>query len=104
MIPPADASDPTYPTNGSEYFTHDEEMITRGSIISGPAKLRRDSEAVVPFTNLFITDRALIWDKMVAIFQVSNAWTYLKPAKKHHDGRMGYNLIYNHYLGPRNIK
>ena len=104
MIPPDTTSGPTQRANGSEYFTHDEEIIARGLILSGPVELGIDPEAVVPFTNLFITDRALISDKMVAIFQVSNAWTYLKPAKKHHDGRMGYNLIYNHYLGPRNIK
>ena len=27
----------------------------------------------------------------------------MKPAKKHRDGRMGYNLIYNHYQGLSNI-
>ena len=40
---------------------------------------------------------------MVEIFQRSNAWTYLKQSKKHHDGRMGYKLIYNHFLVPSNI-
>ena len=39
---------------------------------------------------------------MVAIFQALDAWTYLKPSKKHRDGIMGYKLIYNHYLGPSN--
>ena len=52
---------------------------------------------------MFITDRELIWDNMVATFQVSGAWKYLMPSRKHCDGRMGYNLIYNHYLGPSNI-
>ena len=40
MIPPVAASDPTYRDNGSEYFTHDEVMIDRGSIISGPITYR----------------------------------------------------------------
>ena len=78
-------------------------MIARGLILSGPAALGSDPGAVGPFTDLFITDRALIWDKMVAIFQGLDAWTYLKPANKNHDGTMGYKLIYNHHLGPRNI-
>ena len=103
MIAPVASNDPTYRANGSEYFTHDKEMIACGLIISGPAALGSDPDVVGPLTNLFITNRALIWYKMVAIFQGSGVWTYLKPAKKHHDGRMGYNLIYNHYLGPRNI-
>ena len=30
-------------------------------------------------------------------------WMYLKIAKKHFDGRMGYKLSYNHYLGPSKI-
>ena len=89
--------------NVSEYFTHYEYMIARGLILREPAALGSDPEAVGPFTNLFVTDRALIWDKMVVIFQGSDAWMYLKLAKKHCDGRMGYKLIYNHYLGTSNI-
>ena len=50
-------------------------MITQGSIISGTAVIGTTPEEIVPFTDSFITDRALIWEKMVAIFQVSNAWT-----------------------------
>ena len=78
-------------------------MIDRGSIISGPTALGSDPEAARPFTYSFITYRAPIRDKMVEIFQGLDAWTYLKPAKKNRDGRMGYKLIYNHYLGPSNI-
>ena len=89
--------------NGSTYFTDDENIIASGIILSGTAALGSDQKAVGPFSNLFITDRALIWDKIVIIFQGSDEWTYLKPAEKHCDLIMGYNLIYNHYLGPRNI-
>ena len=103
LEPPASASDPTHRANGSKYFTHDEEIIAGGSILSEPAVSGSDPEAVGPFTNSFITDRTLIWDNMVAIFQGSDAWTYLKPSKKHRDGRMGYKLIYNHYPGPSNM-
>ena len=89
MEPPSTASDPTYRANGSEYFTHDEDMIPCGPIISGPAVSGSDPEAVGPFTDSFIIDRVLVWDKMVAIFQGSDEWTYLNPDNKHHDGRMG---------------
>ena len=69
-------------------------MIARGSIISGPAVLGADPEDIGPFTDSFITDRALIWDKMVEIFQGQDAWTYLKSAKKDRGGRLGFRLIF----------
>ena len=103
MIPLVAASDPTHRTNGSDYFTHDEDMIAHGYIISGPVALGSSPEAVGPFTDSFIIDRVLIWNKMVPISQRSDVWTYLKPSKKHSDGRMSLKLIYNHYLGPSNI-
>ena len=53
----------------------------RVSILSGPAELGSDPENFGPFISSFITDRALIWYKMVAIFQGSDVWTYLKPSK-----------------------
>ena len=103
LIAPVAANDPTYRDYVSDYFTNDEEMIAQGSILSGPAVLVTDPEDIGPFIDYFITDRVLIWDKMAAIFQGSDTCTYLKPAKKHRDGRLGFRIIYNHYLGPRNI-
>ena len=103
MISPVSASDPTYRANGSEYFTHDEEMIAQGSVLSGPAVLGTDPEEIGPFTDSLITNIALIWDKMVAMFQGSDVWTCPNTAKNHRDGRLGFRIIYNHYLGPRNI-
>ena len=44
LIDPVAANDPTYRNNGIEYFTHDEEMIARGSILSGPEVLGADPE------------------------------------------------------------
>ena len=78
-------------------------MVTQRLILSGAAGIGTDPEEIGLFTNYFITDRALIWDKMVAIFQGSDAWTYIKPDKNHSDGRLGFRLIYNHYLVPSNI-
>ena len=95
LEPPAAASDPTHRTNGSNYFTHDGEMIAHVLILSGLAVYESDPESVVPFTNSLIAERALIWYKMVAVFQGSDAWTYLKLVKKHHDGSMDHKIIYN---------
>ena len=81
MEPLASASDPTHRSNDSKFFTHDEEMISCGSILSGPAVLGSDPEDFEQFTYLFITDRALICDRTVAIFWGSDSWTYLNPAK-----------------------
>ena len=96
FISPVAADDPTYRDNGSEYFTHDEEMIAQGSILSGPAVLETNPEDIGTFTNSLITYRALIWDNMVKIFQGLDAWTYIKPATKHRDGILVFRLIYNH--------
>ena len=52
--------DPTHRANNSEYFTHDEEIIARGSIISGPTVVGSDPEAIGPFTDSSVTDRVLI--------------------------------------------
>ena len=103
LIAPVSANDPMYRANGRENFTNDEEMITQISILSGPDVLGTDPEEIGPVTNSLITNRSLIWDKIVAIFQVSDAWKYLKPAKEHCDGRLGFRLIYKHYLGTINI-
>ena len=62
-----------------------------------------DPEAILPVTNFFITDRALIWYNIVAIFQGTYEWMYLNTAKRHRDVRMGYKLVYNQYLSLRNV-
>ena len=72
-------------------------MIDRRSIISGPEVIGTDP------TDYFTTNIELIWDNMVAMFQVSDTCTYIKPAKKNCGGRLGFRIIYNHYLGPSNI-
>ena len=86
LIAPVAASDPTHRANDSKYFTHDEEIVDQGSILSGPEVLGADPEAIIPFTDSVITDRALIWDKMVAIFQVLDACTYTQLNEKSVEG------------------
>ena len=103
MIALVAASNPTYRDNGSKYFKCNEDMISQGSILSGPAVLGTEPEEIVIFTDSLIINRSLIWNNMVAIFQGSDAWTYLNPAKKHCDGRLGFWIIYNHCLDPITI-
>ena len=103
MEPLEAARDLTHRVNVSGYFKDDGETISRGSIISMTNVFGINPEAIAPFTYLFITDRVLIWDKMFAIFQGTDTRMYLNPSKKHREGRMGYNIIYNHYLGQSNI-
>ena len=103
MEPTDPASDPTHCANGSEYFTHEEVMIAFGSIHSGPAVSGSDPKSVGPFTDSFITYRKMVCDKIVAIFQGSDACTSMKPSKKYSDVRMIYKLIYIHKLVPSNI-
>ena len=55
--------------DGSDYFTHDEEIIARVFLLSESAALGSDPEVVGPFTDSFVTDRAMIWENMVPIFQ-----------------------------------
>ena len=103
MVPPPEADDPAYREPGSTYFTPDEEMLARAPMLSGPAVAGTDPEVVGPFNPSFITDRASVWDKMGSIFSGSPAWTHMKAAKKHRNGRLAERLIYDHYLGPSNI-
>ena len=70
FIAPVAAQYPTYRANGSKYFTHNEEILAQGSIFRGHAVLETDPEENVPFTDSFIVNRAFIWDKMIAIFQI----------------------------------
>ena len=65
--------------------------------------LGTDPKEIGPFTDSFITERLLIWDKTVAIFQGSDTWTYLNPYKNHRYGRLGFRIIYNNHLGHSNI-
>ena len=53
------AHDPTYHANVIEYFTHDEEMIFRGSILSGHAVIGTDPEEIGPFTDYFISQQSV---------------------------------------------
>ena len=62
-----------------------------------------DHEKIDPFKNVYMSDRTRVWDKLCAIFQQSEASTYCKYDKKHRDGRIYFQAIYNHYIGPQHV-
>ena len=45
-----------------------------------------------PFSDSFVTDRAMAWEKLSTIFQEHESWTYLKPARKTRSGRMAVQI------------
>ena len=47
----------------------------------------------------FLTDRQTMWDKISDLTRDHECWTYVKPAQRSHDGRQGYTLLFDHYLG-----
>ena len=50
-----------------------------------------------------MTDRTTAWDKIAVLFQNHEAWTYVKPAQRTRNGRIGFFGVYNHFLGPTNV-
>ena len=103
LIPTAAADDPTVRAAGSTYFTHDEELRARATIVDRPVVAGTDPEVIGPFSDTYIADRKKVYELLCSIFQNTTAWIYLKKAKKYQDGRMGYKILFNHYLGPNNV-
>ena len=87
VTPPAEGDDPAAGDAGSIYDTPDLEMIARAPH-SGTA---------------FRQDKRAIWDYMSNICGAHECWIYIKPAQRARDGRLAYQLLFNHYLGPNNV-
>ena len=47
----------------------------------------------------FLTDHQTVWDKVSDLTRNHECWTYVKPAQRSRDGRQGYTLPFDHYLG-----
>jgi len=94
-----------HPTSrvGSLHISHDDEMCARGPILLAGAVVGPDAETTGPFTPSFIVDRAAVWEKLAEILLTDDAFTVIKAAKKTQNGRLAYQLLYAHYLGPNNI-
>ena len=51
----------------------------------------------------FLTDRQTIWDKISDLTREHECWTYVKPAQRARNGRQGYTLLFDHYLGQNSM-
>jgi ribosomal protein L29 len=76
------------------YPTVQDEMITRA-----PHKNAANESLPV-----FLADRTKVWELLAALCRANDCWSHIKKAQKTHDGRMAYQLLYNHYLGPNNVE
>jgi hypothetical protein len=69
------------------YITVAEEMIVRAP--HGNQEYSNDSMEV--------------WSYMENITRAHDCWTYVKPAQRTKDGGRALRLIWNHFLGPKNV-
>ena len=103
LVPVLAAVDPPTGTVGSLHISHDDEMCARGPILLVGAAVGPDAETTGPFAPSFIVDRAAVWEKLAEILLTNDAFTVIKAAKKTRNGRLAYQLLYAHYLGPNNV-
>lgn len=87
---------PAIDPDGS-YATVQDEMIARAKHFS----LGADGIRVPDPT--YITNREKVWEIMSKITRDQLCWTYVKPAQRTRDGRMAFEGLYKHFLGPNNV-
>ena len=51
----------------------------------------------------FLTDHQTVRDKISDLTREHECWTYVKPAQCARDGRQGYTLLFDHYLGQNSM-
>jgi len=103
LVPVLAAIDPPTGTFRSLHISHDDKMCARGPTLLAGAVVGPDAETLGPFAPSFIVDRAAVWEKLVEILLTNDAFTVIKAAKKTQNGRLAYQLLYAHYLGPNNV-
>jgi hypothetical protein len=103
LVPPLAAVDPQTGVVGSTHFSHDDEMIVRGPILLAGAVVGPDAGTLGPFASSFFVDRAEVWEKLAEILLPHDAFTVIKAAKKTRNGRLAFQLLFRHYLGPNNV-
>ena len=50
-----------------------------------------------------MSDRTTVWEKLIEITRDLDCHTYICPGKAQHDGRVGYQGLWNHYLGANSV-
>jgi hypothetical protein len=51
----------------------------------------------------FQDDNRKVWDILSNMCAKHPCWVYIKPAQRGKNGRLAYELIFHHYLGPNNV-
>ena len=51
----------------------------------------------------FVTDNKMIFDKLAELTRDHECWSHFKPHSRPQNGRAGYMVFKNHYVGPNNI-
>jgi hypothetical protein len=51
----------------------------------------------------FQDDKQKVWDILSNMCAKHPCWVYIKPAQKGNNGRLAYELLFDHYLGPKNV-
>ena len=82
---------------GEIFPTIQDEMIARAPHFTTNATGERVPDPI------YLVNREKVWDIISRITREHSSWTYVKPAQRTRDGRMAYNGLYLHYLGPNNV-
>lgn len=90
-----DAVPPNDPEGG--YSTVQDEMIARAKHYTLGADGTKTPDPV------YVTNREKVWEIIAKITCEQSCWTYVKPAQRTRDGRMAYEGLYKHFLGPNNV-
>jgi hypothetical protein len=91
---PPEAGDPT-----TNYATKVDELIRRAPIV----ETRGADGAVTAWVAVYLSDRATVWNKLDELTRDHPCRTYIRKAARTRDGRMAYQLLWNHYLGKNNV-
>ncbi|KAI2510107.1 hypothetical protein MHU86_4274 [Fragilaria crotonensis] len=89
---PDAANDPSI-----NYPTIQDEMIARAPHFSV------DGDNVRTPDPIYLVNREKVWDIISKITREHSCWTYVKPAQRTRDGRMAFQGLYQHFLGPNNV-
>jgi hypothetical protein len=81
----------------TSYPTKQDEMIARAPHHSIDADGTKVPDPV------YLVNREKVWEIIASITRDKDAWTYVRPAQKHRDGRAAYQNLFTHFLGPNNV-
>jgi hypothetical protein len=81
----------------TNYPTIQDEMIARA-----PHHFTNDDGVLNP-DPIYLVNREKVWEIIAKITREHSCWTYVKPAQRTRDGRMAFNGLYQHFLGPNNV-